>query len=128
MKLFFGDAGCVRCHRGPLLTDEKFYRLGFSREKGRGLVTGKTEDNYKFRTPSLRNVARKGPYMHDGSYQTLGDVLFFYFRGVPNSGPEGLPLDIESLQGIPFSEMSDMIAFLEALTGEEPKIAPPKLP
>ena len=67
MELFFGDAGCARCHRGPLLTDEKFYRLGVSNDKGRGLVTGKTEDDYKIRTPSLRNVARTGPYMHDGS-------------------------------------------------------------
>lgn len=128
MELFFGDAGCARCHRGPLLTDEKFYRLGVSHDKGRGLVTGKAEDNYKIRTPSLRNIASTGPYMHDGSYKTLGDVLFFYFRGVPASGPNGLPLDIESLQGIPFAEISDIIAFLEALTGEEPKIAPPQLP
>lgn len=128
MELFFGDAGCGRCHQGPLLTDGKFYRLGVSDDKGRGLVTMKTEDNYKFRTPSLRNVARSGPYMHDGFFKTLDDVLFFYFRGVPNSGPDGLPLDIESLQGIPFSEISNMIAFLEALTGEEPRIAQPKLP
>jgi len=128
MELFFGDAGCSRCHSGPLLTDEKFYRLGVSQDKGRGLVTGKMEDNYKFRTPSLRNVARTGPYMHDGSYNTLDDVLFFYFRGVPTSGPDGLPLDIESLQGIPFAEMSDMIVFLEALTGDEPKVDPPELP
>ncbi len=66
--------------------------------------------------------------MHDGRYQTLSDVTFFYFRGVPRIGPDGLPLDIESLQGVPFTEMSDLIAFLEALTGEEPKIARPKLP
>lgn len=128
MELFFGEAGCARCHQGPLLTDEKFYRLGVSDDKGRGLVTGKTEDNYKFRTPSLRNVARTGPYMHDGSHKTLGDVLFFYFRGVPPSGPDRLPLDIETLQSISISQMPDLIAFLEALTGEEPKIAPPKLP
>lgn len=128
MEMFFGDARCARCHQGPLLTDEKFYRLGSSHDKGRGLVTGKTEDNYKFRTPSLRNVARTRPYMHDGSHETLGDVLFFYFRGVPRTGRDGLPLDIESLQGVPFTEMSDLRAFLEALNGEEPKIAPPKLP
>jgi cytochrome c peroxidase len=128
MELFFGNAGCARCHQGPLLTDGKFYRLGFSQDKGRGLVTGKKEDNYKFRTPSLRNVARTGPYMHDGSTNTLSDVLFYYLRGVPSSGPDGLPLDIESLQGVAFTEMSDLIAFLEALSGEEPKIAPPKLP
>src|SRR5581483_1196644 len=116
------------CHQGPMLTDEKYYRLGFSNEKGRGGVTGKKEDAYKFRTPSLRNVASRGAYFHDGSYKTLGDVLFFYFRGVPGSGPEGLPLDIESLQGVPFAEMSDLLAFLEALSGEEPKVTLPELP
>ena len=128
MELFFGEAGCARCHSGPLLTDGKFYRLGGSVDKGRGMVTGKTEDNYKFRTPSLRNVARTGPYMHDGSYKTLGDVLFFYLRGVPTSGPDRLPLDIESLQGVSLSDMSNLIAFMEALTGEEPIIAQPILP
>jgi cytochrome c peroxidase len=128
MELFFGEAGCGRCHRGPLLTDEKFYRLGVSHDKGRGLVTGSSDDNYKIRTPSLRNVTHTGPYMHDGSHETLRDVLFFYFRGVPAAGPDGTPLDIEALQGIPFAESSDLIAFLEALTGEEPKVAPPELP
>jgi cytochrome c peroxidase len=128
MELFFGDAGCVRCHNGPLLTDEKFYRLGVSADKGRGLGTGQKEDNHNFRTPPLRNVARTGPYMHDGSYNTLGDVLFFYFRGVLPSGSDGLPLDIESLQGVAFTEMTDLLAFLEALSGEYPKIDPPTLP
>jgi cytochrome c peroxidase len=128
MAVFLGDAGCVRCHSGPLLTDEKFYRLGPSADKGRGLVTGNKEDNYKFRTPSLRNVARTGPYMHDGSFKTMSDVLFYYFRGVQRSGPDGLPLDIESLQGVPFTEMTDLMAFLEALNGEEPRFTPPELP
>jgi cytochrome c peroxidase len=128
MELFFGDAGCAQCHKGPLLTDENFYRIGVSHDKGRALVTGKAEDNYKIRTPSLRNVANAGPYMHDGSFKTLGDVLFFYFRGVPASGPDRPRLDIESLQGVPLSEMPDLMAFLEALTGEESKIAPPELP
>jgi cytochrome c peroxidase len=82
MELFLGDAGCVRCQTGPLLADEKFNRLGVSADKGRGLGTGQKEDNHNFRTPLLRNVARTGPYMHDGRYNTLGDVLFFYFRGV----------------------------------------------
>jgi len=128
MELFFGNAGCARCHRGPLLSDEKFYRLGFSQDKGQGLVTGKAEDNYKFRTPSLRNVARTAPYMHDGSHRTLDDVLFFYLRGVPNSAADGLSLDIESLQGVALDEIPDLIAFLDGLTGEEPRIAAPELP
>jgi cytochrome c peroxidase len=128
MELFFGSAGCARCHQGPLLTDQKFYRLGFSRDKGLGSITGKPEDNYKFRTPSLRNVARTGPYMHDGSLGTLDDVLFFYLRGVPSGGPSGLPLDIESLQGVSIDETPDLIAFLQALSGPEPEIAAPVLP
>jgi cytochrome c peroxidase len=128
MALFFGTAGCARCHQGPLLTDERFYRLDHARDKGRGAVTGKKEDHYRFRTPSLRNVAGRGAYMHDGRHQTLGDVLFFYLRGVPASGPDGLPLDIESLQGIPLDELTDLTAFLEALTGEEPRVTPPTLP
>lgn len=128
MALFFGDADCVRCHSGPLLTDGKFYRLGVSGDKGRGPVSGNKEDDYKFRTPSLRNVARTGPYMHNGRYATLDDVVYFYFRGVPNYAPDGLPLDVESLQGVPFTEMSDLVAFLQALTGQEPRIIPPELP
>jgi cytochrome c peroxidase len=128
MELFFGDAGCAQCHRGPLLTDEKFYRISVFDDMGRGLVTGIAEDNYRIRTPSLRNVARTGPYMHDGSYDTLGDVLLFYLRNVPRTGPNGRPLDVDSLQAVPVAEMSNLIAFLEALTGEQPKIVPPKLP
>jgi hypothetical protein len=66
--------------------------------------------------------------MHDGSHKTLGDVLFFYLRGVPPSAPDGLPLDIEPLQSISLADMPDLIAFLEALTGEEPQVILPKLP
>lgn len=128
MELFFGSAGCASCHRGPLLTDEKFYRLGVSHDKGRGLVTGKKEDNYRIRTPPLRHAARTGPYMHDGAHQTLGDVVTFYYRNAPSSGPEGLSLDIEPLLGNSFSEIGPLVAFLEALTGGEPKITPPDLP
>jgi cytochrome c peroxidase len=128
MELFFGDAGCARCHHGPLLSDEKFYRLSATEDKGRGLVTGKREDDYKFRTPSLRNIARTAPYMHDGSQKTLVDVVTFYYRYAPASRPDGLPLDIEPLLGNSFSDIPLLVAFLEALSGEEPKIVPPNLP
>lgn len=66
--------------------------------------------------------------MHDGSHKTLDEVLFFYLRGVQNAAADGLSLDIESLQGVALDEIPDLIAFLEALTGELPKIAPPELP
>jgi cytochrome c peroxidase len=129
LDLFQGEAGCVQCHQGPLLSDGKFYRLGVSfKDKGLADVTGKKEDAGKFRTPSLRNIAQTGPYMHDGSMKTLDDVVIFYYRGVPTSGPTDLPLDIQPLTGQSFSEISDLVAFLESLTGEPPKITPPKLP
>ena len=129
LELFRGEAGCTRCHNGPLLSDEKFYRLGVS-SKDRGLadVTGKPADAGKFRTPPLRNVARTGPYMHDGSQKTLQDVVEFYYRGAPTKSADGLPFDIEPLTGRSFSEVSDLVAFLESLTGQPPQVTPPKLP
>lgn len=129
LELFRGEAGCTRCHNGPLLSDEMFYRLGVSsKDKGLAAVTGKPADAGKFRTPTLRNVARTGPYMHNGSQKTLQDVVEFYYRGVPTKSADGLPFDIEPLTGRSFSEVSDLVAFLESLTGQPPQITPPKLP
>lgn len=129
MDLFLGEAGCVRCHHGPLLSDGKFYRLGVSfQDAGREAVSGKRDDRGKFRTPTLRNVASTAPYMHDGSLQTLEDVVQFYYRGVPTRAPSGLSLDVEPLTNQSFSEIPDLVEFLQALTGEPPVITPPSLP
>jgi cytochrome c peroxidase len=129
LRLFQGDAGCARCHRGPLLSDEKFYRLGVEfRDQGLAAVTRKREDRGKFRTPSLRNVAQTGPYMHDGSLKTLDEVVTFYYRQVPAAHPDGGPLDVEPLLGQSFSEIPAIVAFLESLSGEAPQISQPKLP
>ena len=117
LELFEGDAGCVRCHNGPLLSDGKFYRLGVGRgDVGRAVITGKREDAYRFRTPSLREVSRTAPYMHDGSKKTLYQVVEYYYRGVPTRGPEGLELDIEPLSDRSFTEIDDLVAFLRTLT------------
>jgi cytochrome c peroxidase len=111
------------------LSDGDFYRLGVSfQDDGRGAVTKDGKDKGKFRTPSLRNIAQTGPYMHDGSLKTLEEVVTFYYRGVPASTAESLPLDIEPLVSRSFSEIADVVAFLESLTGEPPKITPPVLP
>jgi cytochrome c peroxidase len=129
LELFRGGAGCIRCHNGPLLSDGKFYRLGVSlKDKGRQSVTGKPTDAFRFRTPSLRNISRTAPYMHNGSQKTLEDVVTFYYRGVPTTSPDNLPLDVEPLLGNSFSEISDIVAFLKSLTGEPLNITPPKLP
>lgn len=129
LELFRGNAGCIECHNGPLLSDGKFYRIGVSfKDEGRAKITGKKEDRYRFRTPSLRNIAETAPYMHDGSQKTLEEVVTFYFRGIPASGPDGLSLDAEALDFLSFSDIDSMVEFLKSLSGKAPKITPPKLP
>ena len=129
LKLFRGEAGCINCHHGPLLSDDKFYRLGVShKDEGRAKVTGKKEDRFRFRTPTLRNIAETGPYMHDGSQKTLEDVVTYYYRGIPDSGPDGLPPDTPALMGRSFSEISHLVEFLESLSGKIHEITPPELP
>ncbi|MBQ11638.1 MAG: cytochrome-c peroxidase [Planctomyces sp.] len=128
LALFTGGAGCVRCHRGPLLSDGKLYRLGVaSQDKGLAGVTGRKDDTGKFRTPTLRNVAQTGPYMHDGSMKTLDEVVTFYYRGVPMS-LAGHPVDLKPLLGQGLSGVPDIVDFLESLTGRVPKVTRPKLP
>jgi cytochrome c peroxidase len=128
-ELFQGAAGCVRCHNGPLLSDGEFYRIGVSsKDEGRAVVTGKKEDRYRYRTPTLRNIAQTGPYMHNGSLKTLDDVVSFYYRGIPARGRHDLPPDVEALSGQSFSEIGLIVEFLESLTGKAPTIMPPKLP
>ena len=89
LALFEGKAGCAACHSGPLLTDQEFYALGLpafgpgrtrpfdpiARDTGRMAESDDLADAYRFRTPSLRNVALTAPYGHNGAYPTLGGIL-----------------------------------------------------
>ena len=83
---------------------------------GRYEVTGKPEDRFEYRTPSLRNVALTAPYMHDGSLATLEEVVAFYDAG--SDQDEGLDPAIRPL-GLSTSERSDLLMFLESLTGSD---------
>jgi cytochrome c peroxidase len=88
-RLFFGEAGCARCHNGPLFTDQGFHAIGLPafgpgrtrqwdpmpRDVGRMGATDDLEDAYRFRTPSLRNVALTAPYGHNGAYTELRDMV-----------------------------------------------------
>ena len=124
--------GCQRCHTGFNLTDEGYHNIGVgmdqeNRDLGRYTVTKKEADKGAFKTPTLRDVARRPPYMHDGSMKTLKDVVGFYNKGGhrnPWIAPEIQPLNLAA------SEQADLVAFLEALTGEvAPELSnPPKLP
>jgi cytochrome c peroxidase len=120
-ELFAGRAHCSRCHIGPLFSDEAFHNTGIAwrrgtfQDFGRMAVTGDSADVGRFRTPSLRNVARTAPYMHDGSLATLDAVIDFYDAGGrrnPNLDPLLDPL------GLSRAEKLHLRAFLEALTSE----------
>ncbi len=132
LALFEGKARCVTCHVGFNFTDEGYRNIGVGMEKpnpdlGRYLVTKVEADKGAFKTPTLRDVAKRSPYMHNGSEKTLEDVVAFYNRGgVKNPW---LSQDIKTL-GLGAQEQAELVAFLRALTGEiDPEIGrPPVLP
>jgi len=115
--LFLGKANCSACHVGPTFSDEQFHNTGVAAgtsDAGRFLVTGREEDRGRFKTPTLREVARTAPYMHDGSLATLEDVVDFYDRG--GRANAGLDREIKPL-GLSAGEKADLVSFLRALTG-----------
>jgi len=121
LQLFRGKAQCYLCHSGAQFTDERFHNTGIAwrdgslQDPGRAAITGKAYHQGAFKTPSLRNVASRGPYMHDGSLATLEDVIEFYDRGGnpnPYLDENIVPLHLSD------SEKKALLAFLKAgLTG-----------
>lgn len=97
----FNTVGCIECHPGNRLTDERFHYLGVrppDEDLGRMEVTGLEEDKGKFRTPSLRNIELRAPFFHNGQFETLEEVMEFYDRGgdfeAPNKHPLMQPLNL----------------------------------
>jgi cytochrome c peroxidase len=127
---------CAVCHtieeKYALFTDNKFHNLGVGVDKrgqltdlGRYDVTRNEADRGAFKTPTLRNIAQTPPYMHDGSLRTLSEVVDFYVGG-GNSNPYR-DKEIRSLDFLTAQERLDLVAFMEALTGEPvPHIGPPE--
>jgi cytochrome c peroxidase len=115
--LYESKGQCWRCHGGPNFTDESFHNTGVGRggpaaDGGRQAVTKSDADRGKFKTPTLRGVRLRAPYMHDGSIKTLEDVVEFYNRGGganPNLDPAMRPLDLTK------DELRDLVAFLKSL-------------
>lgn len=124
-ELFNDRAACSGCHvvtRVDDVPDDLFQNIGVGMDNedpdlGRFIHSGAEEDRGAFRTPTLRNVAQTAPYMHDGSLETLEDVVRYYDRG----GTENEWLDdkIEPLD-LSDQEVDDLLAFLDALTGDVP--------
>ncbi len=131
MAVFKGKGRCILCHNGPNFTDNQFHNLGvpqvgpMKEDLGRYYVTRQERDRGAFKTPTLRSIIETAPYMHDGVFKTLEEVVDFLDKGGganPNLSPLMKPL------GLSKEEKVDLIAFLKALTGEPIPFTFPKLP
>lgn len=142
MDLFRREGRCMNCHHGPLFTDGGFHDLGLSfhgrrnEDLGRFIITNDPTDKGRFRTPSLRDVTRTGPLMHNGMFELRG-VLAMYNAGMvtlkrqpyerddptfPVKSPHLRPL------GLNRQDLDDLAAFLAALEEPRQSIRPPELP
>jgi cytochrome c peroxidase len=124
--LFFGSANCVACHLGTTFSDGRFHNLGVGwreprepgdsgfEDRGRAAVSGRRIDLGAFKTPTLRDLTKRAPYMHDGSLATLREVVQFYAKG-GRANPWLAP----EMQGVTVScnDVDALVAFLEALDG-----------
>lgn len=121
MKIFFSNnARCDSCHDGAAFTTNQFANIGIGMDKpnpdlGRFIVTRKEEDKGAFKTPGLRDIARTGPYMHDGSLKTLEEVVEHYNKGGIKN--KWLHQDVRPLK-LSDQDKKDLVSFLHALSGE----------
>ncbi len=126
-EVFVGKGRCASCHSGWTFTDNKFHDVGTTEvDLCRGVIE---PDNlaaqYAFKTPTLRDIANRAPYMHDGTMVTLEEVLHHYVDPKFNR-PSTSPL----LRPVPLTqgEIADLIAFLKTLTGPKQPVTLPTLP
>jgi cytochrome c peroxidase len=126
--LFNGKANCAACHSGWAFTDASFHDIGSAAKDdiGRGkLFPTSVKLQYAFKTPTLRDVARRAPYMHDGSIESLDAVIDLYNRGGidrPSRSTEIHPLNLTK------EEKADLIAFLRTLNSTAEPYPLPVLP
>lgn len=129
-ELFFGQAGCNQCHLGNNFSDSLFHNVGIGwdpetetlSDEGRYAVTEHETDRGAFKTPTLREVTKRAPYMHDGSIATLREVVEHYNRGaIPNPH---LDPKIEPL-GLTDADIDALVALMHALEGEGYQDVPP---
>ena len=140
---FRTQARCLNCHNGPMLTDDRFHNIGLTyygrrfEDRGRYEVTKKRDDVGAFRTPSLRNVGKTGPWMHNGFFPSMRGVLNLYNSGMPH------PLRKESQKDDPIfpetsallkplkldaRQLSDLEAFLRSLDEPSTRVLAPPFP
>ncbi|MCH8043529.1 MAG: hypothetical protein IID44_07400 [Planctomycetes bacterium] len=166
LELFQGKAGCIKCHNGPMLTDQKYHNLGIPQNEsfledpiqqithrfeyyskgvseevyrngkhdlGLYFTSKRKEDIGKFRTQTLRYLEYTPPYMHNGVFDTLEDVVEFYNKGGElNWTKKTFGIDNKSRRmkklNLTEPEKKDLVAFLKSLSGEEFLLPLPTLP
>jgi cytochrome c peroxidase len=117
LKLF--RSRCANCHTEPFFTDNSYRNNGIQpdtslHDRGRSVITGLSPDDYKYKVPSLRNVEMTYPYMHDGRFRNLNQVMDHYGEGkyfTMNFDPS-----LKKTAGLNAQEKLDIIAFLKTLT------------
>lgn len=124
-ELFFGEAHCDNCHNAPLFHDSALRNIGMigaDEDGGLANITGLTSDRGRFKTPTLRNIAVTAPYMHDGRFNTLQEVVDFYADDVrlndPNLDEHMFPWVMGEID-LDEQERSDLVAFLHTLTDQQ---------
>jgi cytochrome c peroxidase len=118
-RLFVGKAGCANCHKGWRFTDEAFHDIGLrSSDRGRGETLSLAAADHAFKTPSLRERAWTGPYMHDGSLQTLDAVVDHYADAVVRRPT--VSADLPARLELSADERAQLFAFLNTLSSDDP--------
>lgn len=124
-RLVFVQSGCDHCHSGTNFENNQYLNNGLDasfEDEGRARVTNNPADAGKFKVPSLRNIALTAPYMHDGRFRTLEDVVEHYSSGIVSSSTLAPSLANHVQQGgLQFSnqQKEDLIDFLRALTDDD---------
>ena len=120
LKLFRNH--CASCHTEPLFANNEFKNNGLSvdttlNDYGRMKITQNSKDSLKFKVPTLRNIQFTKPYMHDGRFETLQEVITHYTNGVKNS--KTLAEELQEAIVLTPNEKVDLLVFLHALTDKE---------
>ena len=129
--LFFSEkTSCTACHVGANLSDEKYHNIGIGMDKekadtGRFVFSMQQKDRGAFKTPTIRNVALSAPYMHDGSVETLEEVVEWYAKG---GHPNRWLSDRIKKLNLSAQDKKDLVEFMKACTGDFPKVERGRLP
>lgn len=123
MQLFI-SSGCARCHGGPMLSDFKPHVLGVAENEKLSYIDSGFQQNFSFRTPTLRNLRRTRPYMHNGKIQTLESVMTFYEdlqgKELPNKNLTRQHLDTLAKQvRVEFKHINTIVEFLNTLNDDD---------